>query len=221
MNFFVLAKPKTGSPEDIRGGIDIIQAEGTQTGDFLKCPQCNFPLTMREWLAPHRVDLEPWGKAYGDIDVVGDGLVVFERFKDVFVENGLSGLSNFQPVEVAKVKFRRGRINNQPPVYFKATITRSPTAVDQKASGYAWRHPSRCCPSCVFGGDGDLKRCERIVIDERTWNGDDIFWPHGGTRIMVSERFKSVCERYEILGVVFNDPEDEHYDYYPWESQAE
>jgi hypothetical protein len=35
---------------------------------------------------------------------------------------------------------------------------------------------------------------------------------------MVSERFKLFCERLGFLGVVFRSPDQESYDYYPWET---
>jgi hypothetical protein len=41
------------------------------------------------------------------------------------------------------------------------------------------------------------------IIDERTWSGDDIFWPRGGQRVIVSERFREMCVQHAIRGVVF------------------
>lgn len=221
MSFFVLGKAKAGSPEDLKGGIDITQAKDTQTGGFQKCPRCGCPLTMREWLPPYRVELETWGKAFGDIAILGDALVVSERFVRLFKENKLTGLAQFQPVDVIKITHHRYKIDDTQPAYFKTGIRHSSTAVDQKLSGYRWRHPSQVCPICVFGGGGDLRRYDRIHIDETTWNGDDVFWPHGGTRVMVSGRFKDVCEKSNILGVTFDDPEFQGHDYYPWETAAE
>ena len=63
-----------------------------------------------------------------------------------------------------------------------------------------------------------LKRFDSIVIKQETWNGDDIFFPRGGTRLMVSERFKLLCEKLSYLDVVFKSPDRGSYDYYPWET---
>jgi hypothetical protein len=138
----------------------------------------------------------------------------------LFAEHSLKGLSQLEPVEVVKVTHRRGKIKEPTPSYSKATISQSSSTVDQAASGYVWRHPCQVCPTCVFGG-ADLKRFDRIVVDEKTWNGDDVFFPRGGTRLMVSERFKALCDNHAIRGAIFKCPEHESYDYYPWETERQ
>lgn len=215
MRFFVLAKPEVGSPEDRHGGIDFIQAGGTQTGDFPKCPSCTAPLGMREWLPPFRVELETWGTEFGDVGLVSDVLVVSERFLQIFQEYSFDGLSDFRPVEVVKVTHRRRQVKTQPPPYFMALVHRTATTVDQTSSGYVWEDDSQVCPVCLQGGT--LKSFAKIVVNETTWDGDDIFWPRGGTRLIVSERFKTICEQQNIRGVVFYQAESYGYDYYPWE----
>jgi hypothetical protein len=218
MRFFVLKRPKSDSEEDRLGGIDVSGAEGTETGEFPKCPHCNCPLGMREWLPPYRVELETWGQQFGDVGQISDGLVVSERFIGIFQEAGLKGLSEFKPVDVVKIIHCKGKPTDPMPRYFKAKIARSSTAVDQVASGYVWIEKSAVCPVCLFGGR--VKRYTKIVLDEKSWNGDDIFWPKGGPCIIVSERFKIACEKNEIRNVAFGVPDHESYDYFPWETQA-
>jgi hypothetical protein len=138
-------------------------------------------------------------------------MIVSEQFVLAFQDCGLNGLSPFEPVEIVKVIDRGGRPNQPFPRYFTATVTLSPTTVDQQASGYVWADESKVCPACLFDR---LKRFARIVIKEETWNGDDIFYPRGGTRLMVSERFKAFCERHAFLNVVFRSPDQESYDYF-------
>src|SRR5262249_39579187 len=98
-------------------------------------------------------------------------------------------------------KHCRGKVKVHMPRYFKTTVPFSPTTVDQEASGYIWGDESAICPVCLLD---DLKRFSRIVIKEDTWNGDDIFSPRGGIRIMVSERFKTKCEEHAIRGVIYS-----------------
>jgi hypothetical protein len=215
MRFFVLIKPEVGSSEDRHGGTDIIQADGTQTGDFPKCPTCGAPLGMREWLPPYRVDLETWGDEFGDVSAVSDVLVISERFLRIFREHGFHGLSDFKAVEVIHVRHHRRKPKAQPPRYFRASIHRSATTVDQVSSGYVWDDQSKVCPVCLRGGT--LKRFVKVVIDGRTWDGDDIFWPRSGGQLLVTERLKAVCEEHEIRGAVFCQAETYGYDYYPWE----
>ncbi|MGL4419167.1 MAG: hypothetical protein ACRCZF_00755 [Gemmataceae bacterium] len=217
MKFYVLAKPETDSLLDLAGGIDVTQSKYTQTGDFPTCPKCNFPMAMREWLPPHQIELELWGKAYGDLAIVNDGLIVSERAKNMFIDKQLNGLIDFKPVEVVKILFRRGKVKDSPPRYFKASVKPSLTVIDQNKSGYVWKHPEKVCPVCVLGGGGELKRFNRIVIDITTWVGDDIFYPIGGTRLLVSERFRVECEHHNIRSVHFIPAELASNNYCPWE----
>jgi hypothetical protein len=217
MKFYVLATPKPDTPEDLLGGIRAIREEGFRTGEAVRCPRCNRPLSMLKWLPPFRIELESWGKEYGDFADLGEELIVSERFAQAFQRSGLHGLSVFEPVEVVKVIHHLERPKEPLPRYFTATVTLSPTTVDQHASGYVWADESKVCPICLWD---NLKRFKRIVIKEETWNGDDIFFPRGGTRLMVSERFKSLCEQEDFQGVVFKAPDQESYDYFPWETQG-
>jgi hypothetical protein len=218
MKFYVLTKPKPATPEDLLCGTNAIKEEGHATGEALRCPECNRFLTMLKWLPPYRVELETWGRAYSDFaDMGGRELIVSERFAHAFQQNGLKGLSAFHPVEVVKVIHRRGGLQEALPRYFQATVTLSPTTVDQQASGYVWADESKICPTCLRG---KLKRYVRVVIKEETWNGDDIFFPRGGPALLVSERFKSLCEEHGFLGADFNSPDNESYDFYPWETHG-
>jgi hypothetical protein len=216
MNFYVLEQPRPDTPEDRLGGSDAIKEEGFNTGEALRCRQCNRFLTMLRWLPPYRIELETWGQEYGDVVRIADEMIVSERFVHLFQGSGLKGLSEFEPVEVFKVKRRRGKPKQPMPLYFTTTVTRSPTTVDQKASGYVWGDESSVCPVCLWD---DLKRFKRIVIKEDTWNGDDIFFPRGGTRLLVSERFKTLCKQHALRGMVFSPAESYGYEYYPNERE--
>ncbi len=217
MKFYVIDTPKADSAEGLLGGIRAIKEEGFATGEALRCPRCNRFLTMLKWLPPYRIELERWGSEYGDFADIGQEMILSERFVRAFQDSRLNGLSVFEPVEVVKVIHHEGRTKQPLPRYFTATVTLSPTTVDQQASGYVWADESKVCPACLFDR---LKRFARIVIKEETWNGDDIFYPRGGPRLMVSERFKAFCERYASLNVVFRSPDQESYDYFPWETQG-
>jgi hypothetical protein len=216
MNFFVLDQPNACDAQEGFGPTDASREDGFTTGEALRCPQCSRYLTMLRWLPPYRVELHTWGSEYGDFADIGQEMIVSERFAQVFQENGLQGLSGFEPIEIVKVTHHSGTPSQPLPRYVKANVTLSPTTVDQRASGYVWADESKVCPACLFD---DLKRFDRIVIKEDTWNGDDIFFPRGGTRILVSDRFKSLCEQHGFLGVVFRPADQESYDHYPWERE--
>lgn len=215
MKFFVLDTPKPDTAADLLGSIDVNYAEGSETGGFPTCSNCGYPAALREWLPPYRVEIETWGRHFGDWAPRGDNLVVSERFKRIFQENSLQGLSGFDPIHVVRFLHRRKKPSEPAPHYFRASVIHSPTTVDQEASGYVWGNKAERCPVCLRGGD--VKRYARIVVDEATWNGDDVFWPRGGPCVLVSERLKSLCEANEIRGMTFRDPLLQSYNYKPWE----
>ena len=219
MQFFLLIQPKSDSIEDRAGGMDVMSEENCNLGPAPRCPRCNRPLGMKTWQPPYRLEIETWGKHYGDIARTGDDLIVSERFKDYFERAGLKGIETFEPVEVIKVVHRRGKPQEPIPLYFKASVVRNSAIIDQKASEYEWEDESKVCPECLFD---TLKRNRRLVIKQETWNGDDSFFPRGGDGPIVSERFRSICEEHQLLGAIFipSDSEDAGYDSFPWEVKA-
>lgn len=213
--FYLLRDSKPDSADDCAGGIDITKPRrGVNRGPAPTCPKCGGFLGMLTWLPPYRVELETWGTHYGDIARTGDDLIVSDRFVDAFKRNSLKGVVRIDAVDVVKVVHRRGKPKEPMPIYFKASVIRSNTTIDQKASGYVWKDESKVCPECLFD---TLKRYERIVIDESTWNGDDIFYPRGGNGPIVSERFRQVFLEQGLVGADFIPANEHHYDFYPWE----
>lgn len=217
MKFFVLDNPKPDSPEDRLGRSDAIKEEGFNVGEALRCPECDRFLTMLKWLPPYRIELESWGKHFADIAYFSDDLIVSQRFAALFQEHGLQGLSEFAPIEVVRVKYMRRRPKEELPRYYKAAVSYSSTTIDQKASGFVWKDESKICPVCLYD---TLRRYDALIVKEDTWNGDDVFYARGGGAIMVSERFKTLCEQHSLKGMVFRDPDTESHDCYPWETRA-
>jgi hypothetical protein len=130
MKFYIIDTPKIGTPEDLLGGMRAIKEEGFSTGEAWRCPECNRFLTTLRWLPPYRVELERWGREYGDFADIGQDMIVSEQFVLAFQDCGLNGFSPFEPVEIVKVIDRGGRPNQPFPRYFTATVTLSPTTVD-------------------------------------------------------------------------------------------
>jgi hypothetical protein len=217
MHFFVLNETPTGSNEEAR--VDVLDADGTNHGDASRCESCGEYVGMREWLPPYRVELDLWGREFGDVaPMLGDDLLVSERFKALWQRSGLSGLSDFAPVEVVKVRrHRRLKLRAEPPPYFRAAVTHSRTTIDFAASGFEWDNPPTCM-ECRLARL--LKRWNRVIIDQATWNGEDVFVARGlpGT-VIVSRRFKEWCEDHAIKNAVFIPAEEYAYDFYPWEKQ--
>jgi hypothetical protein len=61
----------------------------------------------------------------------------------------------------------------------------------------------------------DLKRWNRIIIDPKTWTGEDIFEPRGLSDFIASDRFKEVCKANDVKNAYFIPAEEYAYDFYP------
>jgi hypothetical protein len=168
---------------------------------------------MLTWLPPFRVELKLYGTEFGDFAFLGasDDILVSQRFKEIYEAAGLTGLPAFDMVEVVKVKSRR-RKRPDPPAYFRVAVPYSRTAVDLAASEFEWLEPPTC-PECHTA---NIIRWKRLIIEESTWTGDDIFRPRGMPgEFLVSERFKDTCETHQITNAVFHPAETYGHDFYP------
>ncbi|HEX3659491.1 MAG TPA: hypothetical protein VHV55_27130 [Pirellulales bacterium] len=190
------------------------KASSSVFGDAPRCENCGRYVGMRKWLPPYRVELEAWGNEFADIVSTGTDLLVSLPFKQAWGQSSLVGLSGFEAVEVVKITCHRKPIKDQP-AYFRAAVHRSRTKINLAASEFEWQTPPTC-PVCCLGDV--VERWKRIVIDESTWSGEDVFIARGlpGT-IIASERFREFCERNHMKNVAFVPAEDYGHDYYPCE----
>jgi hypothetical protein len=198
------------SLSNARGAVtEYALVDSPNRGEAPRCPVCGGYVGMIPVMPPISAELGLWGRSYGDF-AFGPILefLVSERFKDAFLGAGLSGLPTFAPVRVVKTAFRRGRVKDPAPNYFLVLPIRSPAAIDIRASGM--EHDRRVtCQTCRLGL---LRRYQRIVVEDGTWSGEDIFFARGlpGT-ILTSERFKTLCDRHAFTNCELI--EAEHYGY--------
>lgn len=179
------------------------------------CPVCGGYIGMLTWLPPFEVELESWSKVYGDF-VFGPGyeFLISHRFKVLYEEHGLTGLSGFEPVTVKRVIRRRGG-RADPPNYYRAVVTYARTAIDAAASELEGeKPPSQICPECR---ECSVKRWKRIVIEPETFSGEDIAIPRGKFMYLVTERFKTMVEQHRLSNARTIPIENFAHDYYPWE----
>ena len=113
-----------------------------------------------------------------------------------------------------KTKRRKTGVGD-PPDYWLASIQRSRAALDETTAGVV-RDEAPMCEECRIGGI--VKRVRRIVLQEDTWPGEDVFFARGlpGT-ILVSERFKRLCEDNNLANCALVAAEDFSFDHYPQE----
>jgi hypothetical protein len=208
--FYVLENSRiTGSAYET----EFIDEEPVNLGDAPRCEACGGYVGMLRWLPPYRVELELWGKDFGDM-VFGAGVnpLVSERFASLFRGEGLSGLEGFDPVEVVRVRYRRRpKTRPTPPAYLHVSVVRGRAAVDDDRSGIERNGPVACQECRSHGVD----RARRIIPDLTGWEGEDLFIARGLTgRIIASERFRSFCERHEIKNAVLIPAEEYSFDHY-------
>ncbi|HLL52959.1 MAG TPA: hypothetical protein VK447_05395, partial [Myxococcaceae bacterium] len=116
--------------------VEFSDIEPTNLGPAPLCPQCGGIRGALSWLPPYRVELEVYGKDYGDLlNGPGNELLVTERFAEDFKAEGLKGLSGFHPVEVVRVLRKRpGPKPGPPPRYLAVTAAYGGPALDMERS---------------------------------------------------------------------------------------
>jgi hypothetical protein len=154
---------------------------------------------MLTWLPPFRVEVEAWGKGFGDLALAnGCDALVSDRFHSLYREHGLTGLSGFEPVEVVKVK-RHRPFGQELPSYRRVAVRQARAAVDVRASGMELDAPP--CGECRIAEE--MKGAGRLVIEPETWRGEDLFVPRGlPSTVLTSERFKEFCDAFRITNAV-------------------
>ena len=176
--------------------------EPDNAGDGFYCPRCGDPISMMEWLPPHRVRLELYGQGLGDFvrgPGGGNSILISERFAEAFQAEGLTGLLGFHPAEVLRVRrMRKGPKPDAVPRYFVVTPCYSRAAVDEAHSRIRRVEPVTC-PECRYSG---LDSIHGYTLEPGTWQGEDVFRPRGlQGAILVSERFAGFVARHGLTNM--------------------
>jgi hypothetical protein len=211
VNFYVLEHPPNGHDDALT---DFLFAPDKKRDEAPRCPKCGGFIGMMQALPPIRVELETWGRRFGDLAFgVGNDFLACERFKDEFLLSGLTGLFGFAPAEIIKVVARRGKIPKLTPNYFHIVPGRSRAAIDHRKSEIEYERPWTCEECRV----GYMRRFQRIALEPNTWSGEDVFIARGlpGT-IITSERFKEFCDRHAFSNCLLIEAGRYHRDSMPW-----
>ena len=168
---------------------------------------------MMPLIPPIRLEIKSWGFAWGDIAFgTGMQILVSEKLKSQFLAEGLDGITRFDSVEIVRAK-RNKSVETTFPTYYLASIKISRAAIDELSSGLV-RDETLVCNECRVGRV--IKRIDKIILEPDTPPTEDIFIARGlpGT-ILVSERFKLVCEMDKLLNCSFVPAEEFSFDFYP------
>ncbi len=212
MNFYVLERH---SEKILPSSTEYSTISEPNLGKAMKCLSCGRFISLLPWLPPYRVELTLRGNVYGDLAIgVGDEFLVSERFKCLYHEQGLTGLEEFGPVEIIKVKrMTKKAPKTPPPPYYMVRVVYSRTKFDIENSGMEGDGPIRC-PECL--DIGHIKRTPRLIIDPASWTGEDLFRARGLTgTINASERFKTFCDTFKITNAILIPGEEYGFDFYP------
>lgn len=191
MNFFVL-EYLVGSENETA----YDSSDDRVLGDAPKCVSCGAWIGLRPWLPPYRATLQVYGRFLGDIAFEsGNDLLLSERLLTAWHSRNLKGLRTISPVEIFGAKPKRFSKQIQP--YFHFAVPRSETCIDFKKSDFHYAKPIRC-NVCY---EAAVDAVKRLVIDESTWTGEDLFEPRGLPITIVTERVVKLAEEFDLKNV--------------------
>lgn len=209
MNFYALGdlnRPK--GPADT----EWLPVEGAATDDAPRCPICGSFIGPRPLLPIVDIELKAWGHEWGDLAFgVGDELLMSERAMEIMLAAGIKGLEGFLPTRTVRATAKIRGIA-APPQYVAARLNRGCATVDERRSGMVRKGPTTCY-YCRTGGV--IQKYDGIFIEDTSWKGCDIFYPWGmpGT-ILVSERFRALCQNASISNSDVIPAENCKFDFY-------
>jgi hypothetical protein len=187
-----------------------------ELGDSDNCPVHGGPVSSLRWLPPHVLNLssakpEKWG------DILwGDGfrMMFSAKLKSIFLAEGLSGVAEFSPpAKIVRLGMKKAAEIPPPlPVYHLVYIPWGGANQDDAASEVVFDRPHKItCQYCRAQTAG--RKQARVVIEEGSWNGADIFVPRGfAGALLVSERFKQMAEHYQMKNILLIPAEKYGYD---------
>ena len=162
------------------------------------CKTCGQAIGARIWIPPYRVRIQLYWDEFGDFAFCGvTNILVSERFLTTYANCGLKGFVGFEKVDVLGFVAHKRKYLSQLPNYYYVRSIDSNTLIDETASHVVRVEPLRCS-QCRIGG---VKTIDKIVVEESSWTGDDVFFARGlpGTNI-VTERFFECYTKNKITG---------------------
>ncbi|OYP38914.1 double-CXXCG motif protein [Rhodopirellula sp. MGV] len=166
-------------------------------GEFPKCPECETRIGTLNWQPPFVVQLTT--NKFGDLCTDGQDILLSDRFREAWVNSGLTGL-RFERVNVEVAITERST-----PIYFVARIAHTITRLDEKASGVVASNVVGCDSCRVMARE----KVERIRLDRHTIPELDIFRPsglYGAT--LVTSRFVEFVNELSLKNFHFKHQDD-------------
>lgn len=191
MRFFALTQSNPESHWDT----EYMPVNGTRYGGPPLCPECGGPIASRVWLPPYSVEVKTYGKAFGDFAfLAASKFLMSKHAAEAWTAAGLMGVREFHPVDIQSHSPRSIRA----PEYFVPVIDTGVTRIDVHGTVImpSATPPHGLCKECL---SRSIDAIGKIVIDESSWDGSDIFVARGlPGQVLVTERFVEFVANAEI-----------------------
>ena len=166
-------------------------------GEAPLCPVCGECIGMLPWVPPYHVEIVAHGKMLGDVvKCTGMSLLVSDRFRQAWQQEGLCGIEEFSPL--ARLRVRPARLGRRPLTYFHVAPQYYGTQIDVEHSLIEYNRPITCgkCKS------GDVESVRGFAIDEASWTREDLFiaWGMSG-EIIVTDRVRQLRDDYGLTNI--------------------
>lgn len=143
-------------------------------GDYERCPLCNRPISMMKWLEPRKMRLT--NSKFPDrlTTWLPEPMVISEKFKTAYEQEGLKGIKNFIPIEIVKIS-RMTENCAKIPKYFSAEIDYTTNIrIDVAKSEIIGQKYDWSCELCnPFGTTYD--KIIKLSLNKSKWKGEDVF----------------------------------------------
>jgi hypothetical protein len=202
MNNFYVLKPEEGTRFGRKWAYGDVVDPANYIDSGERCPVCGDYVSSKRWAKPHRIKLssaipEKWGDfVWG----AGFSLLISRRFKQIYENERLTGFNEISPpVEIVSMgKLKSHDHRETPPKYHHVDVPWGGANQDDLASELIHEMPEKIkCNYCRVGVS--WRKQARIVIEDDTWNGTDIFKPRNTpTQFVVSDQFREIAEKYEL-----------------------
>ena len=172
-------------------------------GDCEYCPVCGAPATLLEWLPPLKMRLTNMRYPNRLIHWLSEPMVISQEVKDAYEAEGLTGITEFEPIEITSVANRK-TVSKMPPKYYRAEIGRTQIVrVDSVTTIIDGRPHDHFCQLCdPLGRTIDCIRQVGLIIPKQI--DADIFRIYGwGMAVIVSQRFYDMVQRNHFTNFYF------------------
>ena len=178
--------------------------------DTPSCPECGRSIGNSRWEPPYDIKLEQSHKIGDFIDGFGGcDFIASYHFTKLATEAHIKGIERKFVIDAVRWETKTKMRAQDRPTLFGVDIVYSKTRVLYDDMGVVWRkEPSEdCCKVCGPGGggiNGIYKKIEKVVIDESTWTGEDMFHPMNfSENIILSQKVANLIEDYGLTNAKF------------------